>query len=71
MDKKDRDDIQYLIKEASKIPKLEYTDNLVELLKNVNKTIRAVKTRLGTLETLQCSIEYVLTKSHLDNEEVE
>ena len=58
--------IQELIKEANKSPALEYNDNILIFKDNVKDTIKAVKRRLGILQTLQMEIDYELTISHAD-----
>ena len=56
--------IQELIKEANKSPALEYNDNILIFKDNVKDTIKAVKRRLGILQTLEMEIDYELTVSH-------
>lgn len=60
--------IQELIKEANKSPTLEYSDNILIFKDNLKDTIRAVKRRLGILQTLEMEIEYELTVSHVEDE---
>lgn len=60
--------IQELIKEANKSPTLEYSDNILIFKDNVKDTIRAVKRRLGILQTLEMEIDYELTVNHVDDE---
>ena len=60
--------IQELIKEANKSPTLEYSDNILIFKDNLKDTIRAVKRRLGILQTLEMEIEYELTVSHIEDE---
>lgn len=63
-----RNVIQELIKEANKSPALEYSDNILIFKDNLKDTIKAVKRRLGILQTLEMEIDYELTVSHLDDE---
>lgn len=60
--------IQELIKEANKSPTLEYSDNILIFKDNLKDTIKAVKRRLGILQTLEMEIDYELTISHVENE---
>lgn len=60
--------IQELIKEANKSPALEYNDNILIFKDNVKDTIKAVKRRLGILQTLEMEIDYELTLSHIEDE---
>ena len=60
--------IQELIKEANKTPTLEYSNNILIFKDNVKDTIRAVKRRLGILQTLEMEIDYELTVSHVNDE---
>ena len=60
--------IQELIKEANKSPTLEYSDNILVFKDNVKDTIKAVKRRLGILQTLEMEIDYELTVNHIDDE---
>ncbi len=60
--------IQELIKEANKSPALEYNDNILIFKDNVKDTIKAVKRRLGILQTLEMEIDYELTVSHIEDE---
>ena len=60
--------IQELIKEANKSPTLEYSNNILIFKDNIKDTIRAVKRRLGILQTLEMEIDYELTVNHVDNE---
>ena len=60
--------IQELIKEANKSPALEYNDNILIFKDNVKDTIKAVKRRLGNLQTLEMEIDYELTISHVEDE---
>ena len=60
--------IQELIKEANKSPTLEYSDNILIFKDNLKDTIKAVKRRLGILQTLEMEIDYELTVNHVDNE---
>ena len=63
-----RNVIQELIKEANKSPTLEYSDNILIFKDNLKDTIKAVKRRLGILQTLEMEIDYELTVNHVDNE---
>lgn len=65
----DKSNILKLLKRAEVIPKLEYSDNILELRNNVYNTIRAVKKRLEALEELKGEIEFEITLNHLDDEE--
>ena len=60
--------IQELIKEANKSPTLEYSNNILIFKDNIKDTIRAVKRRLGILQTLEMKIDYELTVNHVDDE---
>ena len=60
--------IQELIKEANKSPTLEYSDNILIFKDNIKDTIKAVKRRLGILQTLEMEIDYELTISHVEDE---
>ena len=60
--------IQELIKEANKSPTLEYSNNILIFKDNIKDTIRAVKRRLGILQTLEMEIDYELTVSHIEDE---
>ena len=60
--------IQELIKEANKSPILEYSDNILIFKENLKDTIKAVKRRLGILQTLEMEIDYELTVNHVDDE---
>ena len=60
--------IQELIKEANKGPILEYSDNILIFKENLKDTIKAVKRRLGILQTLEMEIDYELTVNHVDDE---
>lgn len=60
--------IQELIKEANKSPTLEYSNNILIFKDNIKDTIRAVKRRLGILQTLEMEIDYELTVNHADDE---
>lgn len=59
------------MKRAEVLPKLEYSDNILELRDNVYNTIAAVKRRLSALEELKGEIEFEITLSHLDDEEIQ
>ena len=63
-----RNVIQELIKEANKSPTLEYSDNILIFKDNLKDTIKAVKRRLGILQTLEMEIDYELTVSHIEDE---
>ena len=60
--------IQELIKEANKSPTLEYSNNILIFRDNLKDTIKAVKRRLGILQTLEMEIDYELTVNHIDDE---
>ena len=60
--------IQELIKEANKSSTLEYSDNILIFKDNLKDTIKAVKRRLGILQTLEMEIDYELTISHVEDE---
>ena len=60
--------IQELIKEANKSPILEYSNNILIFKENLKDTIKAVKRRLGILQTLEMEIDYELTISHTEDE---
>lgn len=60
--------IQELIKEANKSPTLEYSNNILIFKDNIKDTIKAVKRRLGILQTLEMEIDYELTVNHVDDE---
>lgn len=60
--------IQELIKEANKTPTLEYSNNILIFMDNLKDTIKAVKRRLGILQTLEMEIDYELTVSHVNDE---
>lgn len=63
-----RNVIQELIKEANKSPTLEYSNNILIFKDNLKDTIKAVKRRLGILQTLEMEINYELTVNHVDDE---
>ena len=65
----DKSNILKLLKRAEAIPKLEYSDNILELRANVHSTIRAVRRRLEALEELKGEVEFEITLNHLDDEE--
>lgn len=67
----DKSVIQKLIKEVTKAPELEYSDNLLIFKENIESTIKLVKRRLGLLQTLLGEVDYELTISHIDDEEIE
>ena len=60
--------IQELIKEANKSPTLEYSNNILIFKDNLKDTIKAVKRRLGILQTLEMEIDYELTVNHVEDE---
>ena len=60
--------IQELIKEANKSPTLEYSNNILIFKDNLKDTIKAIKRRLGILQTLEMEIDYELTVNHVDDE---
>ena len=60
--------IQELIKEANKSPILEYSNNILIFKDNLKDTIKAVKRRLGILQTLEMEIDYELTVNQVDDE---
>ena len=60
--------IQELIKEANKSPTLEYSNNILIFKDNLKDTIKAVKRRLGILQTLEMEIDYELIVSHVEDE---
>ena len=60
--------IQELIKEANKTPTLEYSNNILIFKDNLKDTIKAVKRRLGILQTSEMEIDYELTVSHVNDE---
>lgn len=64
----DKSVIQKLIKEVTKAPELEYSDNLLIFKENIESTIKLVKRRLGLLQTLLGEVDYELTISHTDEE---
>ena len=66
----DKSVIQKLIKEVTKAPELEYSDNLLIFKENIESTIKLVKRRLGLLQTLLGEVDYELTIS-LTDEEIE
>lgn len=65
----DKSNILKLLKRAEAIPKLEYSDNILELRDNVHSTIMAVRRRLEALEELKGEVEFEITLNHLDDEE--
>lgn len=65
----DKSNILKLLKRAEAIPKLEYSDNILELRDNVYSTIMAVRRRLEALEELKGEVEFEITLNHLDDEE--
>lgn len=65
----DKSNILKLLKGAEVIPKLEYDEDIFKFRDNVRMTIKAVKQRLGNLQSLEAEIEYEITLNHLDDEE--
>ena len=65
----DKSNILKLLKRAEAIPKLEYSDNILEFRDNVYSTISAVRRRLEALEELKGEVEFEITLNHLDDEE--
>jgi hypothetical protein len=65
----DKSNILKLLKGAEVIPKLEYDEDIFKFRDNVRRTIKAVKQRLGNLQSLEAEIEYEITLNHLDDEE--
>lgn len=65
----DKSNILKLLKGAEVIPKLKYDDDIFKFRDNVRRTIKAVKQRLGNLQSLEAEIEYEITLNHLDDEE--
>ena len=63
-----RNVIQELIKGANKSSTLEYSNNILIFKDNLKDTIKAVKRRLGILQTLEMEIDYELTVNHIDDE---
>lgn len=64
-----KDVIQQLIRQANKLPILEYSSNPIVFRDNLDVTIREVKHRLGILQTLRAEIDFELTLTHTDDEE--
>mgnify|MGYP000903034302 FL=1 len=62
--------IHKLIQQANKLPVLQYDSNLIIFKDNIDATIREVKQRLGVLQTLKAEIDYQLTLTHTDDEEL-
>lgn len=62
--------IHKLIQQANKLPILQYDSNLIIFKDNIDATIREVKQRLGVLQTLKAEIDYQLTLTHTDDEEL-
>lgn len=60
--------IKQLIKKCEFTPKLEYSENTLELRDNVQNTLNLVKRRLGILEELLSEINFKITLSHLEDE---
>lgn len=58
--------VMKLVKEAENIPKLEYSTDIFTLRDNVDRTIKAVKRRLGVLQELKGEIDYEITVNHLE-----
>lgn len=65
-----QDVIHKLIQQANKLPVLQYDSNLIIFKNNIDATIREVKQRLGVLQTLKAEIDYQLTLTHADDEEL-
>ena len=63
-----RNVIQDLIMQAHPRPTLEYSNNILIFKDNLKDTIKAVKRRLGILQTLEMEIDYELTVNHVDDE---
>ena len=64
-----KDVIQQLIRQANKLPILEYSSNPIVFRDNLDVTIREVKHRLGILQTLRSEIDFELTLTHAEDEE--
>ena len=64
-----KDVIQQLIRQANKLPILEYSSNPIVFRDNLDVTIREVKHRLGILQTLSAEIDFELTLTHAEDEE--
>ena len=64
-----KDVIQQLIRQANKLPILEYSSNPIVFRDNLDVTIREVKHRLGILQTLRAEIDFELTLTHAEEEE--
>ena len=64
-----KDVIQQLIRQANKLPILEYSSNPIIFRDNLDVTIREVKHRLGILQTLRAEIDFELTLTHAEDEE--
>lgn len=64
-----RELIKKLTDKAMKAPELKYDGDIFKFRDNVQRAIKAVKRRLGDLQTLNAEIEYELTLNHLDDEE--
>ena len=64
-----RELIKKLIDKAMEAPELKYDEDIFKFRDNVQRAIKAVKRRLGDLQTLNAEIEYELTLNHLDDEE--
>lgn len=62
--------IHKLIQQANKLPVLQYDSNLIIFKDNIDATIKEVKQRLGILQTLKAEIDYQLTLTHTDDEEL-
>lgn len=62
--------IHKLIQQANKLPVLQYNSNLIIFKDNIDATIKEVKQRLGVLQTLKAEIDYQLTLTHTDDEEL-
>ena len=64
-----KDVIQQLIRQANKLPILEYSSNPIIFRDNLDVTIKEVKHRLGILQTLRAEIDFELTLTHAEDEE--
>ena len=64
-----KDVIQQLIRQANKLPILEYSSNPIVFRDNLDVTIKEVKHRLGILQTLRAEIDFELTLTHAEDEE--
>ena len=64
-----KDVIQQLIRQANKLPILEYSSNPIVFRDSLGVTIKEVKHRLGILQTLRAEIDFELTLTHAEDEE--